>query len=695
MSLPYREIRASKVFLICVIIVLICILQVYGLNVKKSTTTFWVEVQSGACTKPCGSESLFNNRRWCWTNIKEKKWRYCELSDKEKKVAKNILNIWKSSSTTAKKKTTTAKTSIPTTCTEKLKGLSIICEKFRPRLNLNVPDLEKYLDAPSCKTYFKLCTAQMNTEAEDVEETSEEKANSVSNDKEEAKEEEKEPSLLVVKKKLEAWKRYLERKEKEGKKPWSKDRWSKNYDQLIKARAAKKFKIAEGKKDPSILVVKKKIHAWKRYLERKEKEGKKPWSKERWSKNYDQLVEARAAKKFKSARAFLDNMVGKDNINIKVNNKDNTVTFVGTFLKHTKRTSADKGLNSFTLNDQFVSILNHQESHPQIKKKLDMKTYTQRAYETYEHPVIVDKRNWEYDVRKATAFSSDLTNKCQLDQGKTRFQCYFRTARDEYLRGITTQRFFQYFPMSKKKATWSSMMEKVKKVNNNDMTILYSTYHEGETFKQQSEKRRRMAKRLQNTRCAREKYGTCLKPKITGCYGKLFNNLCPYEKGTKCCLDISPSSIDKMAAVDDSSKRRRRRLLGIVLKTKKLASYFKKVFQPTVTRTKGVSNHFCHESMLQHVHFDKFTGQFSFSCNSNPALCNCIYYVGKYEHEQWYADKKGIQLKIFHLDGGVHYEVCDSNNFCNPSWMGSMNDHDVSGGGVRRRRLLQNGGGDS
>ena len=35
--------------------------------------------------------------------------------------------------------------------------------------------------------------------------------------------------------------------------------------------------------------------AWVRYMERKRLEGKKAWSKERWSKNYDQLEKARAA----------------------------------------------------------------------------------------------------------------------------------------------------------------------------------------------------------------------------------------------------------------------------------------------------------------------------------------------------------------------------------------------------------------
>ena len=34
--------------------------------------------------------------------------------------------------------------------------------------------------------------------------------------------------------------------------------------------------------------------AWERYMERKRLEGKKAWSKERWSKNYDQLEKARA-----------------------------------------------------------------------------------------------------------------------------------------------------------------------------------------------------------------------------------------------------------------------------------------------------------------------------------------------------------------------------------------------------------------
>ena len=34
--------------------------------------------------------------------------------------------------------------------------------------------------------------------------------------------------------------------------------------------------------------------AWVRYMERKRLEGKKAWSKERWSKNYDQLEKARA-----------------------------------------------------------------------------------------------------------------------------------------------------------------------------------------------------------------------------------------------------------------------------------------------------------------------------------------------------------------------------------------------------------------
>ena len=124
----------------------------------------------------------------------------------------------------------------------------------------------------------------------------------------------------------------------------------------------------------------------------------------------------------------------------------------------------------------------------------------------------------------------------------------------------------------------------------------------------------------------------------------------------------------------NEEKRRRRRLLGYSDDWNEFTTY--------VQTAQGT----CNSHILQDVSlYDD--GSFSFHCSQAAALCNCIQHVGWSGEEQHFV-AGDIGLNVFRHEGLVGYEITEYGY--------TVVYGDVNGGRMdRRRRLLQQGGGNS